>query len=220
MERRKFLKSIFFTLTATALSASKTAEFFARAFDFTALKRKIQSIIYSLKQEGSNIVKKALNGRKYIRNPFVHYPFKPAIKDKKTGCAFYFHAHRKNEYGHFHTFIYDDNGALIHLVLISMNKKGEPTGLATVNRWVTGDKYAPAKVLKEKLDKFFVSPELFKEPRLIKFVNLVMKAYREEIFELFEERDKWINDYARKYYREPFEDRRYEVLSYRKIKTL
>jgi len=218
MQRRKFLKSALLLLGLTSFNLTKALELTGKAFDLKELKIRLKKIIISLKKEGSSIVKKVLDGRKYIRNPFVHYPFKPAIKDENSGCAFYFHAHRKNEYGHFHTFTYDNDGELIHLVLISMNKKGEPIALATVNRWVTGDKYVPANVLKRKLEKFFVSPTLFKDPRLIEFVNLTLKTYKKEIFQLFEERDKWIEEYVNKNFREPFEDRNYDLLSFKEIK--
>ncbi len=217
MKRRTFLKSFILFSGIASISSAKATEILVDVFDFSQWKNKLKLIFQSLKSEGSSLVKKVLDGKKYIRNPFVHYPFNPAIKDERTNCAFYFHAHRKNEYGHFHTFIYDNDGKPIHLVLISMDEKGKPVAIATVNRWVTGDKYVPAKILKEKLKDFFISPSLFKEPRLIEFVNSFLRVYKKEIFELFDERDKWIDNYAANFFREPFEDRRFEILSYKII---
>lgn len=129
----------------------------------------------------------------------------------------FFHAHRDDEYGHFHTFIEDEDGELVHLILISMNEKGEPIKLATVNRWVTGDKYVKAEKLKSLFDKFEMDANLFPEKRLIEFVNYTFKAYKEDIYKLFDERDKWIYDYAGKYFREPYEDRDFEILSSKDI---
>jgi hypothetical protein len=98
-----------------------------------------------------------------------------------------------------------------------MNQEGEPIGLATVNRWVTGDKYVKAEVLKSLSENYFIEPSLFKDSRIIEFINNIFKSYQEEITQLFEDRDKWIINYVNNNYREPFEDRDYEILSEIKI---
>lgn len=98
-----------------------------------------------------------------------------------------------------------------------MDKQGNPLALATVNRWVTGDKYVKADKLKSLSDNFFVNPDLYKDIRVVEFINNIFKAYRDEIFQLFDERDKWINNYVNNYFREPFEDRDFEILSQKTI---
>ncbi|MBI3124046.1 MAG: hypothetical protein HYZ10_06540 [Ignavibacteriales bacterium] len=180
-------------------------------------RRRIVRIIKELKSEGSNLVVKIMNKKKYAFDPFTHYPFEGGIKDDSTGNQLFFHIHRLNEFGHFHTFATDEEGDLIHLVLISMNKQGEPLGLATVNRWVTGDKYVKADTLKKLSKSFFVNPGLYVDGRTVEFVNHIFKAFQEEINNLYVERDKWISEYVNKNYREPFEDRDYEILSYKEI---
>ncbi len=220
MQRRNFLKAgalIFSALLIsskeTLLSAAERASGFAHEY-----KSKIAALIKSLKADGSNIVLKIMNGKKYVFDPYNHYPFDGGIKDQKTGYQLFFHAHRKDEYGHFHTFATDEDGELVHLLLISMNKKGEPIGLATVNRWVTGDKYVKAESL-EKLSKdFYIDPSLYKDHRVIEFINNIYRAYPELISSLYKKRDEKISEYARKYYREPFEDRDLEILSYTPIR--
>ncbi len=219
MERRRFLKASFiisigFFASAKIEAAKLINKFIEAGSNF---KERIVSIIIELKNEGSNLVKKVMNGKKYVFDPYTHYPYDDGIKDEQTGFQLFFHAHRKNEYGHFHTFASDENGNLIHLVLISMDKKGEPIALATVNRWVTGDKYVKADVLKKITKNFFVDPSLFKDSRVVEFVNYIFRAYREEINKLYDERDKWITDYVNKNFREPFEDREFEILSSTKI---
>jgi len=217
--RRSFIKKIGLLTAVGMLSASTLAKnlysnVLASINDF---KQKIVDIIVSLKREGSNLVKKVLNGKKYIRDPYTHYPYDGGITDTDTDCRIFFHAHRENEYGHFHTFVTDDNGDLVHLVLISMNENGEPLGISTVNRWVTDDKYVKADVLKKYLKSFQMEASLFKEKRIVEFVKLILNAYEKEIFELFDERDRWIENYINTNYREPFEDKDYEILSERKI---
>lgn len=219
MKRRYFLKtSILMMLGIIAASQTKAASFINKAIKFrNEFKERIIAIISDLKKGGSNLVKKIMDGRKYEYDPYTHYPIDGGIKDESTGYQLFFHIHRENEYGHFHTFATDENGELVHLILISMSDEGKPIGLATVNRWVTGDKYVKAEVLKKLAENFFVNPSLFQDQKTIEFVNHVFKAYQEEINKLYDERDRWIMNYVSNNYREPFEDRGYEILSEMKI---
>ena len=200
------------------VSQTKGASFITKAIEFrNVFKERMIAIISELKKEGSNLVKKIMDGRKYEYDPYTHYPIDGGIKDESTGYQLFFHIHRKNEYGHFHTFATDENGELVHLILISMSEEGEPIGLATINRWVTGDKYVKADVLKTLSTKFYIDPALFKDPKVVEFVNHVFKAYNGEINQLYDKRDRWIMNYVNNNYREPFEDREYEILSERGI---
>lgn len=216
MNRREFLKAS--AVLSFLIVKSKAASLFSEIqTSAEKIKNQINEIILSLRKEGSNIVKKIMNGRKYKYYPYTHYPVEGGIKDEVSGYQLFFHAHRPNEYGHFHTFATDDEGNLIHLLLISMDKDGIPIGLATVNRWVTGDTYVNADVLKKLAEKFFIDPSLFQDKKIIEFINLIFKLYKEEIFNLFDERDEWIRNYVNTNFREPFEDREFEILSYKKI---
>jgi hypothetical protein len=219
MERRKFIKASGLILLSFFISTKSRASVFINdAFNaVNEYKEKIIFIITKLKSEGTNLVKKVMNGKKYEYDPYVHYPYDGGIKDENTGCQLFFHIHRPNEYGHFHTFALDEKGELVHLILISMSEDGKPIGLATVNRWVTGDKYVKADVLKILADKFYVDPSLFKDKRIVEFVNNIFKAYRNEIFNLFDERDIWIKNYVNNKFNEPFEDREFEILSYKEV---
>lgn len=221
MKRREFIKAssliTFLFLQSKVNAINVIANINETADKFL---KQITEIILSLRKEGSNIVKKIMNGRKYKFDPYNHYPTDEGIKDNEMGCQLFFHIHRKNEYGHFHTFSLDDNGELVHLILISMNKDGEPISLATVNRWVTGDKYVKSEKLKELAKSFYVNPNLFNDKRIVEFVNNIFKAYKKEIYDLFDERDHWIKNYVDINYSEPFEDREYEILSERKIRLL
>lgn len=98
-----------------------------------------------------------------------------------------------------------------------MNEEGKPIVLATVNRWVTDDKYVKADVLKHHLDNFQLDSKLFVEQRVVEFVYNILNAYKDVIYNLINERDNWITDYVNKNFKEPFEDREFEILSERKI---
>jgi transcriptional regulator with XRE-family HTH domain len=219
MKRRQFLilaGIISLGLIATTrVKAASLISTLAKAGN--EFKEKILEIIKQLKAEGSNLVKKIMNGKKYEYDPYTHYPYDGGIKDEKTGYQLFFHIHRPNEYGHFHTFAIDEKGELVHLILISMDEQGKPIALATVNRWVTGDKYVKADVLKKLTKDYDVDPSLFSDQKVVEFINNIFKAYTEEIYQLYDERDKWITDYVNTNFREPFEDREFEILSERKI---
>ena len=219
MKRRHFLKTgSIIILGLITVSQTKAASFITKAIEVSNdFKERIIAIIGELKIEGSNLVKKVMNGKKYEYDPYTHYPYDGGIKDENTGYQLFFHIHRQKASGHFHTPATDENEDLVHLLLISMNKQGEPIGLATVNRWVTGDKYVKADALKTLSDNYFVNPTLYKDKRVVGFVNHIFKAFKDEIHQLFIERDKWIMNYANTNYREPFEDREYEILSEKKI---
>ena len=120
-----------------------------------------------LQKTGDNMVGELLKnqGTFYQWN---HYP-KGDIYDNETHSQYFYHAHvkgsRPGEHGHFHTFLrakgmppgmtpapHDgdvewprDDAALSHLIGISMDKKGFPIGLFSVNRWVTGETWYPAE---------------------------------------------------------------------------
>lgn len=217
--RRNFIKQLSVLAVIGLTAANTAAKNFLQAVSKISndFKKRVIDIIENLKAEGSNVVIKVMNGKTYVFDPYTHYPYDGGISDEKTGCRIFFHAHRPNEYGHFHTFAADEKGDLVHLVLISMDKEGRPIALATVNRWVTDDKYIKADKLKDLLDNFQMDSNLFVERRVVEFVYNILNAYKEQIYQLFDERDKWINNYVNKNFNEPFEDREYEVLSERRI---
>lgn len=219
MERRKFISigGVFFTslLLSTNLKANLfLSKIVAEGFEF---KNRLSSIIQNLKNKGTSIVRAVMNGETYKFDSYTHYPYDGGIKDKISGNQMFFHIHRTGEYGHFHTFAIDETGNLVHLVLISMDKDGNPISLATVNRWVTGDKYVKSHELKLMAEKFYIEPTLFNSSAVIEFVNGVFKAFKTEIDELFDDREKWIKTYVSNNFNEPFEDRSFEILSFKQI---
>ena len=80
--------------------------------------------------------------------------------DEKSYAQYYYHSHRNNgEHGHFHLFLrrggmppqvaplfYDQRNCTLndidtyaHIIAISMDHEGQPIGLFTTNKWVTGE---------------------------------------------------------------------------------
>ena len=212
--RRNFIKNLGSALAFVALSGKTLSA--ATRFVSTKIEEGflgVAGILRSLQKEGSTVVLKVMNGKKYKRDPLVHYPFDGGVLDEETGYRVFFHAHRKKEYGHFHTFHEKPNGDLVHLVMVSMDKKGYPIKLSTVNRWVTGDVFVKGDELKKHFLNFKMNDTLFPDKRIGAFVWELFKEFETEILQLIEERDKAIRDYVRKNTRDPFKDREVEILS-------
>lgn len=108
-----------------------------------------------LRKAGLNVVGEVLRGTRKFRE-YNHYP-KGDVYDRETRSQYYYHAHRgiTGEHGHFHTFMRsDDAEGVVHLVAISMDAYGYPTGLFIPNRWVAaGDWYSVDDML-EMLPRF------------------------------------------------------------------
>ena len=212
--RRNFIKNLGGALAFVTLSGETLAA--ATRFISTKIEEGFQgvaSIIRSLQREGSTIVLKVMNGKKYERDPLVHYPFDGGVLDEETGYRVFFHAHREKEYGHFHTFYEKPNGGFVHLIMVSLNKKGYPTKLSTVNRWVTGDVFVKGDELKDHFLNFKMNDTLFPDKRIGAFVRELFREFETEILQLIEERDKAIHAYVKKNTRDPFKDREVEILS-------
>lgn len=217
MNRRNFLEKI---AAGGMLLFIPFESFSINLFQGTFAKdslQKIIDIINGLKKEGSNIIRKTLNNKKYVRNFSVHYPYDDSVEDVETHCQVFFHAHRKGEYGHFHTFINNEKGELVHLIMISMDKKGNPVALCTLNNWVTGDTFVEAAELKELFCKFNMNHDLFPDERIIEFIENIFIGYNDLIFELFDERDRTIKIFMEENNGVSIDDPDTEILSERKI---
>ncbi len=169
---------------------------------------------------GTNAGLVALDGKERVLDPYRHYPSKSGVSDPATGHRFFFHAHRNEEFGHFHTFSKDQYGAPVHLVMISINEQGEPIALSTVNQWVTGTRHIQADQMRPFIDAFEMSPTCYKQPDLVRFVTETIGSHQSEIEALFHERDAWLKQYRSQNTADPFKDKSHEILSSRTISPL
>jgi len=220
-DRRNFLKIAAILGMGFLLPVSDTTSVFVKNI-FSKVNGAIMAvirIIENLRSEGSSVVLKTLNGKKLERDTDTHYPNDDSIEDKNTTCQVFFHAHRDNEYGHFHTFINNSNGDLVHLIMISMDEQGRPVELSTLNTWVTGEVYVKAEELKKLFLLYKIDHNLFPDKRIALFIENIFIGYKETIYELFEERDDFIEQYISRNNIEPFEDEDIEVISSKKIEV-
>lgn len=187
-----------------------------------------------LRRGGLNIVGEVLRdgGRFY---EFEHYP-KEDVFDDDSHAQYYYHAHRPEagEHGHFHTFIRQPglppgmmpvphaadsewpkgDQALTHVIAISMDAYGFPTGLFTTNRWVTGEAWYRAEDVIAILDRFRIDHAFPSWPVNIWLSNLLV-LFRPQIEWLLLKRDetvaRWSEDHPDT--EDVFEDRNLEITS-------
>lgn len=169
-------------------------------------------LLETLERDGTSVV--ALVGGDGPPAPGTLYPGEYGIFDRKTRCQFYFHAHEgaHHEMGHFHTVrLFSDHTA--HLVGISMAPTGWPQALFTLNVWAIGDADETPANLKRYVRGFRVD-ERRGVSRVVRFVNLMFRAYRDEIERLQDEKAKTLDAYRATHPGvDPLEDRSLEILS-------
>jgi hypothetical protein len=163
-----------------------------------------------LKKTGDNIVGELLRDAGTFYQ-WQHYP-KGDIYDRDSGSQFYYHAHpktnRPGEHGHFHTFLRASGmpkgmepvpyagdavwplgaDSLSHLVAISMDPKGVPIGLFTVNRWVTGDAWYAAADVNAMVDRFEIDHAQPSWP-VNRWITAMVGLFRPLVKDLVVERD-------------------------------
>ncbi len=152
-----------------------------------------------------------------VRNavePWTIYPDESGVFDVTTRNQFYYHLHAAadHEAGHFHTVrLFDDH--TVHLVGISMRPNGWPEALFTLNLWAIGDAYEPPERLRLYCRRFQIA-ESRGDARLIRFINLMFRAFLPQIEWLQDEKERALRAYRKAHpSRDPFRDRTFEILS-------
>lgn len=198
----------------------------------------------ALKKGQSNIVGELLRGHETFFE-WDHYPPGDAV-DWQTHSQYYYHAHpkggRPGEHGHFHTFMrYDgisadlaplplavpqaDNDDRIgaHLIAISMDKKGFPIALFTVNRWVTDETWYGADDLIAMLDDYEID-HTHPSWATNRWLGAMFRLFRPDIEEMIRARDARVAAYCGEATErdggeidDVYEDRGLEITSYRNI---
>ena len=201
--------------------------------------REVKEVFRVLERTGHNVVGEILRhqGTFYEWN---HYP-DGDVYDGKTHSQYYYHAHpsdvRFPEHGHFHTFLRpkgmpfgirpapvadfeppsDPDGALSHLIAISMNRAGYPLRLFATNRWVTGEVWYAAQDVIRMLDVFDIGHAQPSWPTN-RWVTAMIRLFRPQIEAILRERDESIAVHMRTHPgANVYEDRGFEVLSVREI---
>jgi len=168
--------------------------------------------LVGLDRAGTTLMDLVREGRPQV--PWTLYPGEEGIFDRRRRSQFYYHAHEgaNHEAGHFHTVrLFRDH--TVHLVAISLADTGWPRALFTLNLWSIGDVYASPENLARYGRQFRVESGKG-DARLIRFINLIFRAYRPEIEALQDAKERAIQRYRAAHGgADPFEDRSVEILS-------
>jgi hypothetical protein len=169
-------------------------------------------LLQGLERGGRTIVDLICGGR--TPQPWTLYPGESGVFDRTTGSQFYFHAHDdgRAEAGHFHAVrLFADH--TVHLVAISIAADGWPQSLVTLNYWAIGDRPASAADLRRYARDFSIHPRRG-DPQVVRFVNLVFRAFRSDIERLQDNKMATLAAYGRDHPgSDPADDRTLEVLS-------
>ncbi|NGX47081.1 MAG: hypothetical protein K1000chlam3_00450 [Chlamydiae bacterium] len=157
-------------------------------------------------QNQPNVVKELLStGRTFYE--YDHFPEENVI-DENNASEYFYHAHRKSEHGHFHVFVRDGKKQS-HLIGISIDEKGQPKSLFTVNQWVTGDLWKTAKELSSHLHGFQI--DLPESSWLAnQWLSGMICLFSPQIADLLEERDRLLTESANENF---LKDRSREILT-------
>jgi hypothetical protein len=169
-------------------------------------------LLADLDRAGTSVMALTRGGRP--QEPWILYPDEYGIFDRKRRSQFYYHAHAgaDHEDGHFHTVrLFHDH--TVHLVAISMAPTGWPQALFTLNLWAIGDRYASPRNLSRYTREYGIESRKG-DVRLVRFINLMFRAFRHEIEALQEVKGQAIEQYRAAHGGvDPFEDRSVEILS-------
>ena len=196
-----------------------------------------------LKKTGLNLVGEVLRDSLTAGQTFYeleHYP-SDDVYDTDSHAQYYYHAHRSEagEHGHFHTFLRprgmpanvapieypatdpwpQGDEALSHLIAIAMDAYGYPTGLFTVNRWVTAEAWYPADQVIRMLDHFVID-HAFPSWPVNRWISAMFILYRPHMEALLLHRDRIVWDWAKRHPgQDVFEDRTLDLTSYQPIQV-
>ena len=158
---------------------------------------------------------------------FEHYPPDDLV-DTQRGSQFYYHSHRDGdqEHGHLHLFWHStatgrrrylkpgkprwNRTEPTHLFAISLDARGLPVGLFTVNQWVTDGHWFDAATTMACVDRFAMG-EIEGHEQSCRWLTGFVRLYRPLINELLVQRDKRLA--RRSNLAQALQDRDLEVLS-------
>jgi hypothetical protein len=170
-----------------------------------------------------------IEGREVLE--YEHYPPDDLV-DARRGSQFYYHSHRDGgrEHGHLHLFWhatasgqrrYLRSGqrrwtrtAPSHLIAVSLDARGLPVALFTVNRWVTDGHWFDADTTMSQVERFSLG-EIAGHEHSCRWLNGFVRLYRPLIKDLLVRRDQRLA--RRRDLAQALDDRRLELLSHAPI---
>ena len=213
------------------MTASKRLQSHWRAAPDAEVKRVVQAARRSVAAfadataASGSLLQSWIAGQEVIE--LEHYP-PDDLTDSRSGSQFYYHSHRDGglEHGHLHLFWHATASgrrryllpgrrrwvrtAPSHLFAISLDARGLPVALFTVNRWVTDGHWFDAATTMSQVERFDMG-ELEGHELSCRWLSGFVQLYRPLIQELLVQRDRRLA--RRSNLAQALDDRRLELLS-------
>ncbi|WP_372827010.1 hypothetical protein [Polaromonas sp.] len=181
----------------------------------------------NLSARGTQVVQHVVGDA--VLSEWDHYPDQD-VRDNASASQYYFHAHESEkrpvqEHGHFHVFVHPDTLGLTrrnpkyppgpaHIVAISMDAQGLPTGFFATNRWVTKGPWLNYAACEKGLTAFVIKGRRG-ERDINMFLRALLTLYHGHILLLLQQRDAVMRELcAERDRRSVFADTGIEVLCY------
>jgi hypothetical protein len=183
--------------------------------------------LQNLQHQGSQVVHRIVGDA--VFSEWDHYPGND-VRDNARASQYYFHAHTSaqrtfQEHGHFHVFVHPDTLGLTrgtpkyapapaHIVGISMDAQGLPTGFFATNRWVTKGPWLSYAACEKGLNTFAIGGRRG-DRNINVFLHALLTLYHGHILALLQQRDAVMQHLsANRDRRSVFADTGIEVLCY------
>lgn len=187
----------------------------------------------ALASRGEQVVQRILDCQDFIE--WEHYP-NADVRDNKHASQYFYHAHPGlqrpfAEHGHFHLFVHAEELGLrradlryspapAHLLAISMDAQGLPSGFFMVNRWVTKGAWLSRAQSERGLQHFQIKGR-HGNKEINTFLRALIRLYHAPIMSMIEQRDEIMQKLCKaRDRRRVFADKKIEVLCYHPIQLM
>ena len=188
---------------------------------------KLVGSMQTLNERNEQVVQSVIGEDIFVE--WNHYP-ENDVRDNKNASQYFYHAHPGLqrpfiEHGHFHLFVHAEKIGLrrhdpryspapAHLIAVSMDANGVPSGFFIVNRWVTKGAWLSKAQCEQGLQHFKIQSRKG-EKEVNQFLTALLQLYQRPISALLEQRDVIMNKLSEKRDRRSvFADTNVEVLCY------
>lgn len=192
---------------------------------------KLVTSMQALAESGEQVVQAIIAGREVIE--WEHYP-DDDVRDERNASQYFYHSHSGlqrpfTEHGHFHLFIHPEKIGLrpsgksvspAHLLAISMDAQGVPSGFFAVNRWVTKGPWLSYAQCEKAIAHFQIKGRHGKK-EINHFLRALLTLYQQPILQLLQRRDEIMSEQCLgRDRRSVFADKQIEVLCYLPIQLM
>jgi len=194
---------------------------------------KLVGSLQALSEKNQQVVQTLIADDVFVE--WNHYP-ENDVRDEKNASQYFYHAHPGLqrpfvEHGHFHLFVHAEKIGLrrpdpryspapAHLIAVSMDAQGIPSGFFIVNRWVTKGAWLTKAQCEHGLQHFKIQASKGKK-EINTFLHSLVQLYRHHISALLEQRDVIMAKLSEQRDRRTvFADQKIEVLCYVPIQLM